>query len=319
MKVVVAGIANQQTALPVDAFPVEYSPTRYLTGQIRHTVGGVGFNVARALAVFGHAVALAAPLGEDYPAAMIDADAYRYGVSTHLCRRELRRTPRSVVLWSTDGRRQANVDLTDAADFVFEPEHLDPDLFRAKLVVLGNIDMTRPLIRPLVERGSRFAVDLQDVQGAGNPWDADFLAADFLNMSNVHVQGREAEVLLALREKSRARVLTMTMDSAGALVLERGAAAPVHVQTPVVPVLNSVGAGDVFFATLLHHLVKSKLPAVDAARLACASGARMVATDLASATMDPDELRAILGLQRLDEHTPFSAEMRWSSGSADEA
>jgi len=259
MKVVVVGIANQQTAVPVEQFPIPYSTTRHLTGQIRHTVGGVGFNVARVLATFGHAVALAAPLGEDYPAAMIDAEAYRYGVSTHLCRRELRRTPRSVVLWTKGGRRQANVDLTDAASFVFEEDGLAPDLFRAKLVVLGNIDMTRPLVTPIVQRGQRLAVDLQDIQGPDNPWDQDFLAADYLNMSNVNVEGREAEILFALREKSRARVLIMTMDSRGALVLERGASEPVQVPAPSVPVLNSVGAGDTFFATFLHHHLQSHL------------------------------------------------------------
>lgn len=318
MRVVVVGIANQQTALPVDAFPVEYSPTRYLTGQIRHTVGGVGFNVARTLATFGHAVALAAPLGEDYPAAMIDAEAYRYGVTTHLCLRELRRTSRSVVLWNSDGRRQAYVDLTDASNFLFQPEQLAPDLFRAKLVVLGNLNMTRPLIEPLVANGSRIAVDLQDVQGPDNPWDQDFLRARYLNMSNVHVRGREVEVLKALREKSSAKVLVMTMDAEGALVLERNAPEPVHVPAPRVPVLNSVGAGDTFFATFMHHLLKSKLPAVEAARLACAAGARMVATDLVAATLDPEELRTILGMKRAEEHSPLAPEVRWSAEAPDE-
>ena len=318
MKVVVVGVANQQTALPVESFPIEYTAQRYVTGQIRHTVGGVGFNVARALATFGHAVALASPLGEDYPAAMIDAEAYRFGVSTHLCRRELRRTPRSVVLWHEDGRRQANVDLTDAADFLFSPEDLAPDLFRAKLVVLGNSNMTRPLIGPLVERGSRFAVDLQDVRGADNPWDRDFLAADYLNMSNVNVRGYERDILLELRAKSRARVLIMTLDADGALVLERDAEEPVHVPAPSVPVLNSVGAGDTFFATFLHHAVKGKLPATEAARLACAAGARMVATDMAASTFNPDELRIILGLRPLEEFSPFAPDLRWSSSTPEE-
>lgn len=319
MKVVVVGIANQQTAVPVEQFPIPYSTTRHLTGQIRHTVGGVGFNVARVLATFGHAVALAAPLGEDYPAAMIDAEAYRYGVSTHLCRRELRRTPRSVVLWTKGGRRQANVDLTDAASFVFEEDGLAPDLFRAKLVVLGNIDMTRPLVTPIVQRGQRLAVDLQDIQGPDNPWDQDFLAADYLNMSNVNVEGREAEILFALREKSRARVLIMTMDSRGALVLERGASEPVQVPAPSVPVLNSVGAGDTFFATFLHHHLKGKLPAVDSAWLACVAASKMVATDLATSTLDPDELRSILGLRMDEEGSPLAPDVRWSEGLGDEA
>ena len=129
MRVVVIGIANQQTSLPVDRFPVEYVAQRYLTGAIRHTVGGVAFNVARSLCALGHVVALASPLGEDYPAAMIDAEAYRYNLSTHLCRRELARTPRSVVLYDTTGRRQVNTDLTDGLRMEFDTReiiHLRP-------------------------------------------------------------------------------------------------------------------------------------------------------------------------------------------------
>lgn len=295
MRVVVIGIANQQTSLPVDRFPIEYVAQRYLTGGIRHTVGGVAFNVARCLSALGHMVAFASPLGEDYPAAMIDAEAYRYNLSTHLCRRELGRTPRSVVLYDTTGRRQVNTDLTDATAFTFQPEDLAPDLLRAKLVVLSNLDMNRPLIAPLLDRGRRFAVDLHDVQGPHNPYDQDFFAATYLNMSNEMVQGDEVPVLMAIRERSRAKVISMTLGADGALVLTRDMASPAHVPAPQVRAINSVGAGDTYWAVLLHHLVKEKLEPAVAARLGCEAASRMVSSEPAFGATNVTDLREILG------------------------
>ncbi|HZK04810.1 MAG TPA: carbohydrate kinase family protein [Actinomycetaceae bacterium] len=296
MKAVVVGIANQQTALPIRSFPVAYEANRYLPGAIRHTVGGVGFNVARTLSAFGHMVALASPLGEDYSAAMIDAEAYRYSISTHLCRRELTRTPRSVVLYDDAGRRQTNFDPAGAVDFVFREEHLAPDLFRAKLVVLGNSDMVAPLIDPLRERGRWLAVDLQEVHGAHNPADEKFLAADFLNMSNEYVKGSEREVLLGLRERSRARILTMTLGAAGALVLPSDVDEPVHVPAPRVRPRNTSGAGDIMFATLLHASLRLKEDPIAATTRAVEVASRYVASQAIHGSLDPERLRGILGL-----------------------
>ncbi|HHW83563.1 MAG TPA: carbohydrate kinase family protein [Actinomycetales bacterium] len=313
MKVVVVGIANQQTALPVEGFPIEYSAARLVPNQIRHTVGGVGFNVARTLSALGHMVALASPLGEDYPAAMVDAEAYRFTISTHLCRRDLVRTPRSVVLFDHAGRRQVNVDLADAAEFVFSPEHLAPDLFRAKLVVLGNLDMVRPLIGPVLERGRRLAVDLQDVQGPDNPYDEEFLQADYLNMSNELVRGSEREVMLALRAKSRARVLTMTLAEHGALVLSREMDEPVHVPAPAVEPYNTAGAGDIAFAKFLHATLKLREDPVTAAARAVAVASSYVASDASLGPQTPDQLRAVLGLSPRAETAASAPEIPWNA------
>lgn len=313
MRVVVVGIANQQTSLPVDRFPVEYTAQRYLTGAIRHTVGGVAFNVARSLSALGHVVAIASPLGEDYPAAMIDAEAYRYNLSTHLCRRELARTPRSVVLYDTTGRRQVNTDLTDSTVFAFQPRDLEPDLFRAKLVVLGNLDLVRPLLEPLRKQGRRTAVDLHDIQGPNNPYDQEFLSATYLNMSNEMIAGDEVAVLRALRAKSTAKVLSMTLGADGALVLTREMDEPVRVSAPEVQAINTVGAGDTYWAVFLHHLVKERLDPAAAATLACAAASRMVSIEPVYGTSTVDDLRRILGVPKPVPSATTPAEIGWSS------
>lgn len=314
MRVVVVGIANQQTSLPVAGFPIQYVAQRYLNGQIRHTVGGVGFNVARALSALGNMVALASPLAEDYPASLVDSEAYRYNISTHLCRRDLFRTPRSVILYDDQGRRQVNTDLTDAVDFHFQPGDLAPDLYHAELVVLGNLDMARGLIEPLLAQNRPFAVDLQDIQGPDQPYDQQFLAADYLNMSNEMVRGREREVLLALREKSRARILSMTLGPDGALVLARDDDEPVHVPAPDVVPVSTVGAGDSYWAVFLHHVLKLNAEPVTAARRACEAAARLVAAQPLFAATDVNEIKAILGVTAQPAvPTPAVTEIGWNA------
>lgn len=315
MKVVVVGIANQQTALPIGSFPLEYEAQRYLPNEIRHTVGGVGFNVARTLSAFGHMVALAAPLGEDYSAAMVDAEAYSYAISTHLCPRELARTPRSVVLYDETGRRLTNVDLTDALDFVFSEDDLAPDLFKAKLVVLGNVGMTIPLIAPIVARGTRLAVDLQDIRSPEDPAAEPFLAATYLSMSNEYVKGQEREVLTSLRDRSEAKVISVTLGAEGALVLPRDAAEPIHVPAPRVTPRNTAGAGDVAFATFLHAHLKLKEGPVEAWQRAVQVASSYVALQALHGSFTPEQFHQNLGSNAVPEALGVAAP--WNEFTAD--
>lgn len=294
MRVVVIGIANQQTSLPVDSFPFEYESWRNVNGQIRHTVGGVGFNVARVLSTLGNMVALASPLGEDYPAALIDAEAYRFNISTHLCRRELVRTPRSVVLYDSAGHRMVNSDLTDAASFAFDPEDLLPDVGRSNLVVLANLPLVRSLIAPLRDAANRFAVDLHDLRDPEHQAISEFLAADLINLSNEHLVGREAETLEYLRENSNAELISMTLGAEGALVLTPDMDAPVHVPVRDVEATNTVGAGEVYWAVTLHHFLKEHRSAVDAATFGCEAAARMVELSAPYAPTTIQDLREVI-------------------------
>lgn len=311
MRVVVIGIANQQTSVAVDSFPVEYVPRREVNGAIRHTVGGVGFNVARVLSALGNMVALASPLGEDYPAAMIDAEAYRYNISTHLCHRELKKTPRSVVIHDAEGRRMVNSDLTDGATFIFPLDALRPDVARANLVILANLPLTRQLVTPLRTDAALYAVDLHDVRSPLNPADSEFLQADFINMSNEHVRGREAEVLLELRAASAARLLSMTAGADGAYVLTREMDEPVHVPTSCVNAVSTVGAGEVYWAVLLHHHVKGQLDAVTAASMGCQAAARMISARPFPAQTDINDFRALLGVADEPEAAPSPPDIAW--------
>ncbi len=271
MDFVVVGVATQQTALPVDGFPVEYEPRYYVPGAITVEVGGAGFSVARHAARLGHRAFLVAPIGEDVAASTIDLAAERHGVNTSLCLRGLRRTPRSVVLTDPVGRRTVFTDLDEVTEADVDSLGLRAALVDADVVVLGNLDLSRPLIPVVREAGVSLAVDLQDVRDPSDPELDDFLEADILTMSNAYVAGHERESLEMIASRTRARIVMLTMGAAGLLIWRAQDGQARHVPAPEVgPVTTTEGAGDVFLASFLDAHLADGMDPVEAARRAAA-------------------------------------------------
>jgi sugar/nucleoside kinase (ribokinase family) len=267
MKAVVVGLATQGTILPVEGFPVPYTPARSVPHQITTCVGGAGFTVSRTLAALGDEVCLAAPLGEDAAAAAIDAVAFRYGVSTALCVRTLAHTPRDVILTDPTGRRHVSSDLGDVPSAHLDPASLAEPLRTTDVVLLEDIGLSRPVVAVARAAGVPVMADLHDVAGPLDPDGDELLGVDVLVMSNGRVRGREEDVLLALRERSGARLLVMTLAGDGVLALTPELARPLHLEAySSGPVTNPDGAGDTFFAALAHFLVSEKHPPVAALR-----------------------------------------------------
>lgn len=277
VRTVVAGIANLQTTVPVAGFPIEYEPARYLPGEIVIGAGGVGMNVARVLAGLGGRVVLVAPLGTDVTADAVEAETRRAGVELRRSA-ALDRSPRSVVLHAPDGRRQVNTDLAGATAAPVDLPGFTSLAAGADAVVLGNVDFTRPLLRPVQALGVPVVVDLQDVRGPDNPYDRDFLAADVLLMSDERVRGAEADVLRAVAGRSAARLVVLTRGAGGCLALAAGEDEPWAVPAADAgPVGNTTGAGDAFTAALTHYLLGRKLPARQALPAAAAAAAAVLA------------------------------------------
>lgn len=271
MDFVVVGVATQQTTLPVDGFPVEFNPGYYVPGAIAVGVGGAGFSVARHAARLGHRAFLVAPIGEDVAASTIDLAAERHGVNTALCLRGLRRTPRSVVLTDPVGRRTVFTDLDGVVEADVDSLEVRAALGTADVAVLGNLDLSRPLIPVVRDARVPLAVDLQDVRDPGDPELDDFLQADILTMSNAYVAGHEHETLDIIAGRARARIVILTMGAGGLLLWQQAGGEALHIPAPEVgPVTTTEGAGDVFLASFLGAHLADGLDPVDAARRAAA-------------------------------------------------
>jgi len=57
MNIAVSGLVNIETAVKVQGFPIPYFPIDYPFFGVRPAIGGVGYNVAKALTVLGDTVA----------------------------------------------------------------------------------------------------------------------------------------------------------------------------------------------------------------------------------------------------------------------
>lgn len=308
MDVVVVGVANQQLSLPVEGFPVDYSPRRYLPGGISVEVGGSGYSVARHSARLGHQSYLVAPIGEDLAASTIDLTAERDHVNTSLCLRDLRRTPRSVLLQATGGQRAVFSDLLGVAEARLSEADVWAAVQTADIIVLGNLDLSRPIIPAAREAGVPVVVDLQDVRDVTAPELEDFLAADVVTMANTYFEGEESESLLVLRGKGARGFLLMTMGRAGVMMLPPDAARPEHIKVdPARTVTTTEGAGDIFLANLVDALYARKLPYAEAVAEAGRATAEHLEhgnpakhwvpqrEELEDGKTDPDEMARFLG------------------------
>lgn len=296
MRAVVVGLATQGTLLPVEGFPVPYTPTRSVPHQISTCVGGAGFNVSRTLAALGDEVSLAAPLGEDAGAAAIDAVAFRFGVSTALCVRTLARTPREVILVDPSGLRHVSSDLGDVLSAHLDLTGLIEPLHTTDVVLLDDIALSRPVVAVAKAAGVPVMADLHDVVGPQQLGDDALLGADVLVMSNGAVRGREEDVLLALRERSGARLIVMTLAEDGLLALTPELARPLHVEAySTGPVEHPDGAGDTFFAALAHFLVGRKQAPVAALRRAAVAAGWVLEHPEESDWLSVELVEAIVG------------------------
>lgn len=279
MHAVVVGIANIQTCLPVDRFPHDYEPTRYLPGEIITTVGGVGFNVARTIAALGDTVSLMCPLGSDVAASAVVDEAAHLRIDTASAKRFPGQTPKSVILHDPAGRRQINTDLGCALDATFTDAQFRSAARGASFAVMGNLDFSRTLLRAARDIALPIAVDLQDVQGLDNPYDDDFLAAaDILVMSHERLTVAHEEFLFGLRHKSQARLMVLTLGAGGSLALTPEMTRAVRTPAARIgPTANTTGAGDTFMGALLHYYLSAHQPLAQALTHASAAAALMLA------------------------------------------
>lgn len=269
MRVSVVGVANAETVVPIGDFPVAYGPTRHLPGRISTRVGGVGFNVARAVAALGGQVALTAPLAQDAAGAAVRAEAATLGVELRTTAAAPARTPRSVVLVDDDGRRQIHTDLGGALGASVDEGALLVGGQPADVAVLGNLDLSRPLLRAARRIGVTTTVDLQDVEGWDNPYDHDFLAgADVLLASGERLLVPPDEFLAGLLERSRAGLVVLGLGSQGCVAWRRGASGPVRcpaVKLP--PGTDTTGAGDALVAGVVCFSLDGDRPLQEAMAL----------------------------------------------------
>ena len=253
----VAGLANIETTLRVDGFPIEYQPVNYASYAISTSVSAVGYNVAKALTNLGNAVSFASLIGRDLAGDIVEQRLLADGIRTAGVLRQLDHTAQSVVMYDPTGQRRIATDLKDIQDHHYPEAQARLALAGCELAVLCNINFARSLLPVAQALRVPIATDLHVLADLDDEYNRDWLqAADIIFQSHEGLAETPEQRAAAILARFRAHIVVIGMGNAGSLLAVRDQ--PI-VQIPaatVRPVVNTVGAGDAFFASFVHFYLE---------------------------------------------------------------
>ena len=261
-KILVSGLINIETTLRVESFPIPYTPVVYPFFGVNSTVSGVGYNITRALTLLGDDVRLLSIIGRDSQSTLIRMALERDAISGKNVLDLVEQTAQSVILYDGEGRRQINVDLKDVQETAYPQLNYSQAASGCDLLVLCNINFSRPFLEQARRAGKRIATDVHAISDLNDPYNADFMrAASVLFMSQEWLPVSPDEWARRVWNRYAPEVLVIGMGKEGALLavkkdhfIERIPA--VNTRRTV----NTIGAGDALFSAFLHGYVKTGDP-----------------------------------------------------------
>ena len=253
MKILVSGLLNTETDVSVRQFPIQYYPIDYNFFGIDTFVGGVAFNIAKALTVLGDKVCLASLIGRDISANLIKNALQELSIDTKYVKANLKRTPNSAVLYDNEGKRQIYCDLKDIQETEY---NFDRSMINdVDLVVACNINFNRSLLRIAKEEGRGIATDVHVLYDVNDEFNSEFMKyADILFLSDENIGENYKEFIFQLAKTYKNKIIVMGRGAEGTVIYTRESdsvkAFPAFKTENVV---NTVGAGDSLFSAFLHY------------------------------------------------------------------
>lgn len=251
--ILVSGLANVETTVRVDGFPIPYFPVCYPFFGVRSTVSGVGVNVSTALTTLGHTVRLLSLIGDDAAGRLAREALRSRGVDNRYVLAQAAETAQSAILYDGEGRRQIHVDLKDIQEQIYPAALFHEAAAGCQLAVLGNINFSRPLLALARQRGMVVASDVHAIADLDDPYNADFMrAADILFMSHERLPASPETWAGAVSARYGNRIVVIGLGNKGALLAVQGEAPRRVPAVATRPVVNTIGAGDALFSAFLH-------------------------------------------------------------------
>ena len=259
-KILLCGLLNLESTVNVRSFPVEYSPIEYPFNQVGVSVGGVGFNLAKALMVLGEDVTLLSYLSDDLAGKTIRLSLKESRIDDGRVLDGLNDTPTSVVLYDESGARKIYCDLKDAQEQSYP--HSNIDWASYDLALLTNVNFARPLLGKAKAAGIPIATDVQALGDPDDAYNRDYMeAASILFLSNVCFEGNEEEFVRGLVSRYHNDIVGVGMGEKGALLyLAKEDSFHFFPAKTLRPVVSTVGAGDSLLASFLHVYLETKDP-----------------------------------------------------------
>ena len=257
MNILVSGLLNIETTVSVDGFPVQYNPVNYKFFGISSNVSGVGFNLAKALSTLGDTVSVVSFLGNDVEADIVLAQLKNDHIQSRIIR-SLKKTPASVILYDSQGKRQIYCDLKNIQEQSVNPCDVEGELENCDIAVLCNINFNRKLLKAAKNKGITIATDVHVLSDINDDYNRDFMEnADILFLSDEGLPCDAADFIRQLYNRYNNKIIVIGMGSKGAMLFDSKTD-----EISVIPaysaakVVNTVGAGDSLFSSFLHFYAK---------------------------------------------------------------
>lgn len=258
MNMLVSGLVNVETSVRVRGFPIAYFPIGYPFFGVQSVVGGVGYNLCKALTTLGDTVDFVSFVGNDLVASTVRARLEQDGISAAHIDDTLRETAQSVVLYDESGRREIYCDLKDIQEQRLDGEKIRPLVQNADIVCACNINFNRPLLHEARRLGKLVATDVHVLSNPDDDYNREFLQnADIVFLSDETLPCGAEEFLTVLKEKYPMQIIVLGQGANGATLYERTGDRITHfASVPCPNVVNTVGAGDALFSAFVHFYAK---------------------------------------------------------------
>lgn len=268
-RIIISGLINVETTVKVSEFPIPYYPIEFLMNGVNTEISGVGYNVARAFQKLGDQVSILSYIGEDEEGLRIERELKSYGVETKGIKKELKKTPQSVILYDPNGRRQCYCDLKDIQKHTYLLEDIIGELEQADLLCACNINFSRSLLQEAKKKNILIASDVHVIGDIEDEYNKEFMeAADILFLSDENIQGSAKEFIISLKNRYPSKIIVIGLGKEGALLYSREKDKLVHIGSVTTRhVINTVGAGDSLFSSFLHCYIKG-MPEIEALKYA---------------------------------------------------
>jgi len=259
--ILISGLVNIETTVPITGFPIEYHPIEYLFGGIESNVAGVGFNISAALKALGAEPCFWSVIGQDMNSQIIQGELRARKINCELFP-AVNCAAHSVVLYDGTGARMIYCDLKDMQESRYPAEQVQSNLPDTDLAAVCNINFSRALLKPLRDKGVCIATDVHVLSDIADAYNAEFIeAADILFLSNENIIGREHEFINSLAQAYDNSVIVIGMGGDGALMYERKTDKISHYPARRTrDIVNTIGAGDALFSCFLYFYQKTKDP-----------------------------------------------------------
>ena len=293
-KILVSGLINIETTLRVESFPIAYFPVRYPFFGIDSSVSGVGYNVAKALTVLGNQVDLLSMIGRDPMGDLVRGALKRDHIPEDNVLPLVDHTAQSVILFDGEGRRQINVDLKDIQETSYPEGRFKTLLHHNDLLVLCNINFSRPFLDAARRSGKLIATDVHAISSLDDAYNADFMkAAGILFMSNEWLVDTPEDWARKVWKRYGTEILVIALGKQGALLavkkdhfIERVSSVTTR------PVVNTIGAGDALFSSFLHIYAQTNDPYLALRKAMVFASYKIGAVSAADGFLDAAELEA---------------------------